>query len=71
MLKIGYKILRNYCGLPNAYLQFFLPTQSREEIKEITEEEWQKSVDLVVPNRRQNTQGSGLIADRQLYNQRL
>jgi len=44
--------------------------QSREEIEEITEEEWQKSVDLVVLNRRQDTQGPGLIADRQLYNQR-
>jgi hypothetical protein len=71
VLKTGYEILRNYCGLPDAYLQFFLPTQSRKEIKEITEEEWQKSADLVVPNRRQNTQGSGLIADRQLYNQGL
>ena len=27
-------------------------------------------VDIIVPNRRQNTQGPGLIADRQLYNQR-
>ena len=56
-------MLRSYCGLLNAYLQFFLPKQSREEIKEITEEEWQKLVDLVVPNRRQNTQGPGLIVD--------
>ena len=32
---------------------------------------WQNSADLVVPDRRQNTQGSSLIADRQLYNQRL
>ena len=66
---MGYKTLRNYCGLPDAYLQFFLPEQSREEIEEITEEEWQKLVNLVVPNRRQNTQGPGLIVDRQLYSQ--
>ena len=51
----------------DAYLQFFLPTQSREEIEKITEEEWQKSVDLVVPNRRQDTQGPSLIADQQLH----
>jgi len=63
--------LRNHYGLPDAYLQFFLPAQSHEEIKEITKEEWQKSVDLVILNRRQDTQGPGLIADRQLYNQRL
>jgi len=55
VLQTGYKTLRNHCGLPDAYLQFFLPAQSRKEIKEITEEEWQKSVDLVVPNRRQDT----------------
>ena len=71
MLETGYEILRNYCSLPDAYLQFFLPIQSREEIEEITEEEWQKSVDLVILNRRQDTRGPGLIADRQLYNQRL
>ena len=63
--------MRSHCGLPDVYLRFFLPKQSREEIKEITEEEWQKSIDLVVPNRRQNTQGPGLIADRQRYNQEL
>ena len=68
---MGYEILRNHCGLPDTYLQFFLPAQSREEIKEITKEKWQKSADLVAPNRHQNTQGFGLIADRQLYNQRL
>jgi hypothetical protein len=32
-----------------------VPTQSREEIEEITEEEWQKSADLVALNRCQNT----------------
>ena len=69
VLKTGYQTLRNCCGLPDAYLQFFLPKQSREEIKEITEEEWQKLVNLVVLNRRQNTQGPGLIVDRQLYSQ--
>ena len=36
MLKTGYKILYNYYSLSNIYLQFFLPTQSRKEIKEIT-----------------------------------
>ena len=71
MLQTGYETLRNCCDLPDAYLQFFLPAQSREEIEEITEEEWQKSVDLVILNRRQDTRGPGLIADRQLYNQRL
>jgi len=45
--------------------------QSCEEIEEITEEEWQKTVDIIVPNRRQNTQGLGLIADRQFHSQRL
>ena len=70
MLQTGYETLRNHCGLPDTYLQFFLPTQSHEEIEEITEEEWQKSVDIIVPNPRQNSQGPGLIADRQLYNQR-
>ena len=63
MLQTGYKTLRNYCGLPNAYLQFFLPTQSRKEIKEITKEEWQKLVNIIVSNLRQNSQGPGLIAD--------
>ena len=29
--------------------------QNREEIKEITKEEWQKLANLVVLNRRQNT----------------
>ena len=52
VLKTGYQTLRNYCGLPNAYLQFFLLKQSRKEIKEITKEEWQKLVDLVILNRR-------------------
>ena len=70
VLQTGYETLRNHCGLPDAYLQFFLPTQSHEEIEEITEEEWQKSVDIIVPNPRQNSQGPGLIADRRLYNQR-
>ena len=60
---MGYETLCNHCGLPDTYLQFFLPEQSREEIEDITEEEWQKSVDLVVPNQRQNTQGPGLIVD--------
>ena len=69
MLQTGYETLRNCCDLPDTYLQFFLPAQSREEIEEITEEEWQKSVDLVILNRRQDTRGPGLIADRQLYNQ--
>ena len=50
MFKTIYQTLYNYYGLPNTYLQFFLPMQSCEEIEEITEEEWQKSVDLVVPN---------------------
>ena len=45
-------MLYNYYNLLNAYLQFFLPTQSCEEIKEITEEEWQKLVNLVVLNQR-------------------
>ena len=49
---MGYKTLRNYCGLPNTYLQFFLPTQSHEEIKEITKEEWQKLVKIIVLNLR-------------------
>jgi len=49
VLKTGYEILRNHYSLPNAYLQFFLPTQSREEIKEITEKDWQKLANLVVP----------------------
>ena len=71
MLQTGYETLRNHCSLPDAYLQFFLPAQSCEEIEEITKEEWQKTVNIVIPNRRQNTQGPGLIADRQLYNQRL
>jgi hypothetical protein len=48
-------MLRNYYSLPNTYLQFFLLKKSRKEIKEITEEEWQKLVNLVVLNRRQNT----------------
>ena len=52
VLKTGYKILRNYYSLPNAYLQFFLPIQSYKEIEEITKEEQQKLADLVVPNRR-------------------
>ena len=52
---MGYETLRNYCGLPNAYLQFFLPTQSRKEIEEIIEEEWQKSVNIIVLNPRQNS----------------
>ena len=50
ILETGYQTLRSHCGLPDAYLRFFLPKQSREEIEEITEEEWQKSVNLVVPN---------------------
>jgi hypothetical protein len=52
---MGYEMLHNYYNLPDAYLQFFLPTQSRKEIEEITEEEWQKSADLVVLNQCQNT----------------
>ena len=36
---MGYKTLRNYYSLFNAYLQFFLPIQSHKEIKEITKEE--------------------------------
>jgi hypothetical protein len=47
---MGYKMLYNYCSLPNAYLQFFLPTQSNEEIEEITKEEWQKLVNIIVLN---------------------
>ena len=64
VLQTGYKTLRNHCGLPDAYLQFFLPMQSYEEIEEITEEEWQKLVNIIVLNPYQNTQGLGLIADR-------
>ena len=33
-LETGYQTLRSHCGLPDAYLQFFLPEQSREEIEE-------------------------------------
>ena len=29
--------------------------QSHEEIEEITEEEWQKLADIIVPNPRRNT----------------
>jgi len=47
---MGYKILYNYYRLPNAYLQFFFPTQSYKKIEEITKEEWQKLVNITVPN---------------------
>jgi len=40
-------------------------------MEEITEEVWQKIVDIIVPNRRQNPQGPGLIADRQRHSKRL
>ena len=47
---MGYKTLSNYYSLPDAYLQSSPPTQSHKEIKEITKEEWQKSVNIIVLN---------------------
>jgi hypothetical protein len=66
------EVLLPLCGLPEGYHALFMLNQGTqvELIEEISDEEWQRTVDLVVPNSRRDAQAVELIDERRQHKER-